>query len=102
MSRATGMAYIEKLQQQLEAAKQKEAERAAKKAEQVEAKIAELDRKIEDENDKFEKRIEQVTQVHNDRVTKLQAQRDALTNPMSQLSLEVVTDDDNSDDAVAS
>lgn len=101
MSRATGMAYIEKLQQQLKAAKQKEAERAAKKAEQVEAKIAELDRKIEDENDKFEKRIEQVTQVHNDRVTKLQAQRDALTNPMSQLSLEVVTDDDNSDDSVA-
>lgn len=96
MSRVTGLAYIEKLQAQIDAAKQKEAEKAAKKAQQAEEKAAELKGKIADENTKFEKRIEQVTEAHNDRVAKLQSQIDALTSPepvFSQVELEVVSDD---------
>ena len=93
------MERIEKLRQQLEEAERKEQEREAKKAE---AQAARNQKKREFLETRLGRLLEQQVKIA-DQILETQAALDELPEEaFTALPLEVVTDDDNSDDAVAS
>ncbi len=99
MARATSMERIEKLRQQLEEAERKEQEREAKKAE---AQAARNQKKRESLETRLGRLLEQQDKIA-EQILETQAALDELPEEaFTALPLEVVTDDDNSDDAVAS
>lgn len=99
MARATSMERIEKLRQQLEEAERKEQEREAKKAE---AQAARNQKKRESLETRLGRLLEQQDKIA-EQILETQAALDELPEEaFTALPLEVVTDDDNSDDSVAS
>lgn len=93
------MERIEKLRQQLEEAERKEQEREAKKAE---AQAARNQKKRESLETRLGRLLEQQDKIA-EQILETQAALDELPEEaFTALPLEVVTDDDNSDDAVAS
>ena len=99
MARATSMERIEKLRQQLEEAERKEQEREAKKAE---AQAARNQKKRESLETRLGRLLEQQEKIA-EQILETQAALDELPeDAFTALPLEVVTDDDNSDDSVAS
>lgn len=99
MARATSMERIEKLRLQLEEAERKEQEREAKKAE---AQAARNQKKRESLETRLGRLLEQQDKIA-EQILETQAALDELPEEaFTALPLEVVTDDDNSDDAVAS
>lgn len=98
MARATSMERIEKLRQQLEEAERKEQEREAKKAE---AQAARNQKKRESLETRLGRLLEQQDKIA-EQILETQAALDELPEEaFTALPLEVVTDDDNSDDSVA-
>lgn len=99
MARATSMERIQKLRLQLEEAEKKEQEREAKKAE---AQAARNQKKRESLETRLGRLLEQQNKIA-EQILETQAALDELPEEaFTALPLEVVTDDDNSDDAVAS
>lgn len=99
MARATSMERIQKLRLQLEEAEKKEQEREAKKAE---AQAARNQKKRESLETRLGRLLEQQDKIA-EQILETQAALDELPEEaFTALPLEVVTDDDNSDDAVAS